>query len=140
MAAMASPTSPSSPFLPAHLLLHRSPSADTMQLAVAAAGAEEEAAGVVHGEFVVAAANALRRGPPRKGKGGQQTNAVLQVKPRGGAPRRPAPPGGAGPREGRGGRGGAVHAVTVAVSGPKRPSSPAEGTGGSGGVVNAASS
>ncbi|KAG8046615.1 hypothetical protein GUJ93_ZPchr0008g12567 [Zizania palustris] len=141
MAAMASSTSPSS----SHLLLHCSPSTDTrqlpskLQLAVAAAAvAEEEAAGV-HGEFV-AAANALRRGPPRKGKGGQlMTNAVLQVKPRGGARlRRPAPPGGAGPREGRGGSGGDVHAV--ADSGPKRPSSPAEGTGGSGGVVNATSS
>ncbi|KAL5223364.1 hypothetical protein ABZP36_028077 [Zizania latifolia] len=207
MAAMASPTSPSSPFLPAHLLLHCSPSTDTrqlpsqLQLAVAAAAEEEEAAGV-HGEFV-AAANALRRGPPRKGKVGQtnavkptggqlrhpapaalslprqgtggqtnalkptggplrqpvaaaaatvilaaalslprqgtggQTFAVLEGKPKGGALRRPAPPGGAGPREGIGGRGGVVHAV--ADSGPKRPSSPAEGTGGSGGIVNAAS-
>ncbi|KAL5219957.1 hypothetical protein ABZP36_024670 [Zizania latifolia] len=226
MAAMASPTSPSSPFLPPHLLLrvssptlqdlllHRSPSTDTrqlpsqLQLAVAAAAEEEEAAGV-HGEFV-AAENALRRGPPRKGRGGQtnavkptggplrqsspaavslavaplslprqgtggqtnalkptggplrqpvaaaaatvilaaalslprqgtggQTFAVLEGKPKGGALRRPAPPGGAGPREGIGGRGGVVHAV--ADSGPKRPSSPAEGTGGSGGIVNAAS-
>ncbi|KAL5220299.1 hypothetical protein ABZP36_025012 [Zizania latifolia] len=139
MAAMASPTSPSSPFLPAHLAAANALRGPPRQGTGGQTNAVKPTGGPLRQPAPAAVSLAVALSLPRQGTGGQ-TNAVLEVKPRGGALRRPAPPGGAGPREGSGGRGGVVHAVTVAVSGPKRPSSPAEGTGGSGGVVHAASS
>ncbi|KAF0897679.1 hypothetical protein E2562_000397 [Oryza meyeriana var. granulata] len=156
MAAMASPTSPSS-ILPAHLLLHASmssslqgllclsPSSDR-QLAVVAAAEDRGAAGVRDGErsLQLAAANVLMRDTPRQG-GGPHHNAVLpERKVAAGALGQAAPPvtlaAADGPRQGTGPqtnavpqckpRGGELRLLTPQVSLPAAAADPSRQGGG----------
>uniref|UniRef100_J3MQS8 Uncharacterized protein n=1 Tax=Oryza brachyantha TaxID=4533 RepID=J3MQS8_ORYBR len=146
MAALASPTSPSSCFLPPHLLLHASTPSGLQQgerglpLVLLRDGTPATGRGPQHnailpGRKVATAAPA--DDTPTQGSG-PHTNAVLEVRPRGGGELRLSDP----PVQGDGPKINAVLEIKPRGGAPRRPTPPGgagpkEGTGGRGGAIHA---